>query len=179
MADRADRDLFSVADERVDREQAHNLSLVRFEETVVGRLLKFHGLESRGPELRARCRSLTGRAHLLFIHFLDEYPTFPVFAVFDKITYLHDLTVEDWVRRFTKTEVFKRYEVARPLALARDEAKPLALIFPTFNFGGVMIVHTTPAGMRPGCRRMSAAVDDSVYTFEPLEDFLATQRWVP
>lgn len=172
-----DRDLFEVADSLVDREQAKNLSLLRFEEMVTTRLLRFHELSSLAPILRQRCRELTGHGHLLFRHFLANHPSYPVYMIFDKVPYLHELTVEDWVRRLTKTLVYKKYQEAKLLVPEMWQEKSFAMVIPTYNFDGTMIIHTTPGGTRPGCRRMTANVDYEILTFESLEDFCETQKW--
>lgn len=174
-------ELFDQIRMEIDPEQAKQLSLLRWEEQIVSRLIKFYALpDNTGSALRRRCRELTGKAQLLFIHFIDAYRDFPVYMTFEKIPYLHSQSMEDWVERFTKTAVYKRYHElveAIPPGWAGD--KPVAMVFPSNNYMRTLCMSNAPEPMVPGHRRFDAMVDSDRYAFEPLEFFLKTHPWSP
>lgn len=174
-------ELFDQIGLEIDPDQAKQLSLVRWEEQIVSRLLKFYELPAdTGAALRRVCRQKTGKSLLLFTHFIDAFRDFPVYMTFDKIPYLHSQSMEDWVERFTKTAVYKSYhELMDAIPCDWRGDRPVAMVFPSNNYMRTLCMSNAPEPMVPGHRRFDAMVDDQRYAFEPLEFFLKTHPWSP
>ena len=157
------------------------MSLRRLEERVVRKLLDYYQLSHLVRVLQQRSWAAQGRGGLLFYHFLEQVPDFPVWMAFSRIPYLHQLTMADWLTRFTTTGAFKEFadqldQMPEPFAGER----PLALVFPLYNMGtGLAVLSNCIRSLGAEHSRIAKMVRGTIYTFEPFKEFLEGLAWSP
>jgi hypothetical protein len=162
-------------------EEIAQLSRQRWEENIMGRLLKFYELERLAPVLRHRCKEASGKPFLLFSWFYQEFPDYPVWFAFRKVRYLHEIGMEDFVNRFTKTHLYQAYvddkEQMPEHAVELD--KSFGLVFEYIHGMGATVMTNAERFLQVGQRRFVAEVNGEILHIQPLEHLLASLGWSP
>jgi len=161
-----------------ERRQARCLS---WEEQVVARLLRFYDISHLAPELRRRCADRTGYRRLLFSWFHDEHPDFPVWFVFKEVHYLHRLTMEDFLKRFSKMPLFDAWLGAWEEA-PEDWVKagrPLAMVFKYLHGMGAAVLTDCERPLGEDNTRIVKNFRGQNLYLEPLDQFLTGLGWWP
>jgi hypothetical protein len=174
-------DFFSKLPEHLSSETAAQISHLKWEAAIVSRMLNFYGLERMGVILRHRCKEATGTGRLLFTWFHNTFPDFPVWLVFDKVRYLHLLTMEDFVARFTKTPVFDAYLTARDAVPGEwaESGRPVALVFEYIHGLGAAVITDCERPLGEDSTRIVKNYRGQNISMESFDDFLKGLGWVP
>jgi hypothetical protein len=174
-------DLFRQPLDSKSRDELDQISHRKWEATVVSRLLRFYEVEHMAPFIKNLCRERTGKGWLLFVWFLNVYPSFPVWLGFRRVKYLHQLTMDDFLNRFSKTQVFTAYnDVVQEAPEEWLEAgKPVGLVFEQFHGMGATILTDCERPMADEHTRLVKKFRNKEFYFEPLQDFLRSLTWTP
>ena len=157
------------------------LSHLRWEATIVSRLLAFYDRKQLAPGLKQRCYDATGASRLLFCWFHDYYPSFPVWLGFRKVRYLHKWAMEDFMDRFSKSPAWEAYAVAKddmPEHVV-DAGLPFGLVFEYIHGMGAAIMTPCERPFGENNTRIVKNFRGVNYYFEPLNEFLEGLRWFP
>jgi hypothetical protein len=157
------------------------LSQVKWEAAMLGRLLRYYDVAHMAPMLRTKCEEATGLRRLLFTWFHNAFPSFPVWLVFRKVPYLHTLKMEDFLHRFGKTQVFDGWVDARAAVPDwwLDEQRPIGLVFEYLHGMGAAIMTDCERPMSSDTTRIVKSFRGKPYYFEALDNFLEGLGWRP
>jgi hypothetical protein len=181
MATDNDPGLFGRLPPQLSPEERWRAKHLRWQETIVKKLLRFYGLGHTERELRNRCADRTGNHYLLFCWFHDEHPTFPVWFAFRKVRYLHELTLEDYLHRFSKTPLFaawtEAWEQAPEHWLAAGQ--PIALAFESLHGMGAAVLTDCERPLADDSTRLVKSFRGVPLYMESLDQFLTGLGWQP
>lgn len=80
-----------------------------YEERIATMLLRRFDLNHKMQDLRKQCEERTGDDRLSLTWFYENYPTFPVLLAARRLAGIHQLSVDELFRCFTKTKIFRSY----------------------------------------------------------------------
>jgi hypothetical protein len=163
-------------------EENPDLSFAHVEDTAVRMVLRKMGNASAIQSLRHRCREVTGSDLLTFPWFHEEYPSWPIVFGVARVDWVHKITLNQILKSFTKTPIFKAYEgfIEDVGVNVREESAGLIFRWPGNTS---FVLHNHPrddeyidkgkewARITRPMGNMSPRV---VYTIEPLDALLHT-----
>lgn len=157
------------------------LAQLGWEEAMVSRILRLYGREALTAPIRRACEEKTGHYRLLFLWFADRFPDFPVWLVFRKVRYLHKLTMEDFLKRFSKTPIFDAWLEAQEVVPEawQEEERPVGLVFEYLHGMGAAILTDCERLLGEDNTRIVKNFRGKNLYLEPLDQFLEALAWQP
>jgi hypothetical protein len=154
-----------------------------YDERIIKFLITRLGLEEHIQEIRQQVKEVTGTPGLNREIFKDYFPSFPVNILPVRIPYLHQVTIADLYKRFTKTPVGKAISEYALDYIA--ESLHFALVFNWPDIG-VMCLHNyyTYLGVCSDTCLVRRIQFEDTGVFLVLEKFTALidlikERWQP
>lgn len=113
----------------------------RWEHRIVAKTLEHFGR----PQLAKPIMDEMERSHdyraLSFAGLKSMISAFPAWLVCRKVPRVHQLTVEDCVKKFPKTNLFKAFEEAESIVPDRHQGMPYGLVFEWLHVWPTAIIH--------------------------------------
>lgn len=154
----------------------------RWEHRVVGTMLKHYGLLRQASSMAAEIRERTGQGRLTFEIFRQFHPSFPTWLTAEKVPYVHQITMSDFIKGFKKTKLFKAYvdsETNSPEWVY--EGGHHGLVFEWLHVCPMMILHNNYRSMRESETVIFHPIKlhDQLMAIQSFTSFLDTLPWSP
>jgi hypothetical protein len=153
----------------------------RWEHKIVGTILKHFGLVAEATEMAKMVREKTGLACLTFDVFYHHYPSFPLWLAARKIPYVHETTMSDFIKGFTKTKMYRAFtDCESEIPDWRDEDRS-GLVFEWLHVWPLAIIHNCYRGLKDQETVVfhHFPVTEQLVSVQSFSSFLNALAWTP